>query len=78
MHLKEPQRIAEFPCRIYMIQITVSLQGCTSTAQSPLGGIWVWLLFATKHICRVGIWLKDIGRGAQKIAIIAKIGKRRN
>jgi hypothetical protein len=35
----------------------------------------VSLLFATKQICRVGFWLKNAGRGAQKIAKIADIAK---
>ena len=36
-----------------------------STARSPLGRIALRLLFSTKHVWGVGLWLKDAGRGLQ-------------
>jgi hypothetical protein len=37
-----------------------------STARSPIGRMAVRLLFATKRLCRGGVWLKDAGRGPQE------------
>jgi hypothetical protein len=33
----------------------------------PRGRIEVWLLFSTKRLWGVGVWLRDAGRGLQKI-----------